>query len=213
MFTGIVEEIGTVSTLEHDGDNAVVRIEAPTVVSDAVHGASIAVDGVCLTVVEHDADGFTADVMGETLNRSTLGRLRPGSKVNLERAMQAGGRLAGHIVQGHVDAVGVLLERTAHEKWDVLRFAIPPELARYVVEKGSITISGTSLTVSAVSEPAADEPWLEVSLIPTTLELSTLGALAVQDRVNLEVDVLAKYVERALAGYQSRAEDQSGREK
>ncbi|WP_106850641.1 riboflavin synthase [Blastococcus sp. Marseille-P5729] len=212
MFTGIIEEIGTVSALQQDGDNAVVRIEAPTVVADATHGASIAVDGVCLTVVEHDADGFTADVMGETLSRSTLGELAAGSKVNLERAMQAGGRLAGHIVQGHVDAVGTLIERTAHEKWDVLRFSIPVELARYVVEKGSITISGTSLTVSAVSEPEASEPWLEVSLIPTTLQLTTLGALQVQDRVNLEVDVLAKYVERALAGYQ-RAEDQSGREK
>lgn len=213
MFTGIVEEIGTVSSLEHDGDNAVVRIEAPIVVSDAVHGASIAVDGVCLTVVEHDAGGFTADIMGETLSRSTLGGLQAGSTVNLERAMQAGGRLAGHIVQGHVDAVGTLVQRTAHEKWDVLRFAIPADLARYVVEKGSITISGTSLTVSAVSAVDAPEPWLEVSLIPTTLELTTLGALEVQDRVNLEVDVLAKYVERALAGYQSRADDQSGREK
>lgn len=212
MFTGIVEEIGRVSKVSADGDNVVVRIEAPTVVSDAVHGASIAVDGVCLTVVEHDAGGFTADIMGETLDRSTLGSLEHGSRVNLERAMQAGGRLAGHIVQGHVDAVGTLLERVEHEKWDVLRFAIPPELARYVVEKGSITISGVSLTVSSVSEPDAADPWLEVSLIPTTLELTTLGGLKPQNRVNLEVDVLAKYVERALAGYAPRAGEQSGRE-
>ena len=200
MFTGIVEEIGTVSSVRTDADSVVFRIEAPLVVSDAVHGASIAVNGVCLTVVEHDAAGFTADVMGETLNRSSLGGLESGSQVNLERAMQAGGRLAGHIVQGHVDEVGVLQQRTSHEKWDVLRFAIPAELSRYVVEKGSITIDGVSLTVSAVSEPGAAESWLEVSLIPTTLELTTLGGRANGDRVNLEVDVLAKYVERALAG-------------
>lgn len=213
MFTGIVEEIGTVGAVQHDGDNAVVRIEAPLVVQDAVHGASIAVNGVCLTVVEHDAAGFTADVMGETLSRSTLGELATGSRVNLERAMQAGGRLAGHIVQGHVDSVGTLIERTAHDKWDVLRFAIPAELARYVVPKGSITISGVSLTVSGVSDPGDADAWLEVSLIPTTLELTTLGSIQPQDRVNLEVDVLAKYVERALAGYSAgRDNDQAGRD-
>lgn len=200
MFTGIVEEIGTVSAVTADGDNVVFRIEAPLVVSDAVHGASIAVNGVCLTVVEHDESGFTADVMGETLNRSSLGGVDAGTRVNLERAVQAGGRLAGHIVQGHVDAVGVLQQRTSHEKWDVLRFAVPAELSRYVVEKGSITIDGVSLTVSAVSAPDEPAPWLEVSLIPTTLELTTLGTRAAGDRVNLEVDVLAKYVERALAG-------------
>lgn len=200
MFTGIVEEIGTVSSVTADGDNVVFRIEAPLVVTDAVHGASIAVNGVCLTVVEHDERGFTADVMGETLNRSSLGGIDSGSQVNLERAMQAGGRLAGHIVQGHVDAVGALQQRTSHEKWDVLRFDVPAELARYIVEKGSITIDGVSLTVSALSPLEDAEPWLEVSLIPTTLELTTLGNRAEGDRVNLEVDVLAKYVERALAG-------------
>ncbi|WP_153506317.1 riboflavin synthase [Cumulibacter manganitolerans] len=213
MFTGIVEEIGTVSRVTVDGDTAVLRIEAPLVVSDAVHGASIAVDGVCLTVVEHDAAGFTADVMGETLDRSTLGSRDPGSAVNLERAMPAGGRLAGHIVQGHVDAVGTLISRTEHEKWDVLRFAVPSSLAPYIVEKGSVTLSGVSLTVSGVSAPGAEQTWLEVSLIPTTLELTTLGRLAVQDRVNIEVDVLAKYVERALAGLRHPSStEQSGRE-
>ena len=211
MFTGIVEEIGTVSSVRTDGDNVVLRIEAPLVVSDAVHGASIAVNGVCLTVVEHDAAGFTADVMGETLARSSLAGVGSGAQVNLERAMQAGGRLAGHIVQGHVDAVGVLLERTPHDKWEVLRFGVPASLARFVVEKGSITIDGVSLTVSAVSELGAAEPWLEVSLIPTTLELTTLGGRAKGDRVNLEVDVLAKYVERALAG-RVAPNEQSGRE-
>lgn len=211
MFTGIVEEIGEVSALRQDGDDAVVRIEAPGVVADVVHGASIAVDGVCLTVVEHDAAGFTADVMGETLQRSTLGALAPGSKVNLERAMRAGGRLDGHIVQGHVDGVGSLVSRTTHERWEVLRFAIPASLAPYVVEKGSIAIGGVSLTVSAVSEPGAAEPWLEVSLIPTTLELTVLGGLREQDRVNLEVDVLAKYVERALAGFRPREQHETGR--
>lgn len=199
MFTGIVEEIGTVSSLTHDGENVDIRIEAPLVASDAVHGASIAVNGVCLTVVAHDAAGFTADVMGETLDRSSLGALRAGGQVNLERAMPAGGRLAGHIVQGHVDGVGTLLHRDSHGKWDVLRFSLPPELAKYVVEKGSITIDGVSLTVSAVSGADAEDPWFEVSLIPTTLKLTTLGERAQGDRVNLEVDVLAKYVERALA--------------
>lgn len=211
MFTGIVEEVGTVSSVHTDGDNAVVRIEAPLVVSDAVHGASIAVNGVCLTVVEHDPSGFTADVMGETLERSSLGALAAGSKVNLERAMLAGGRLAGHIVQGHVDDVGELLQRTAHEKWEVLRFAAPRSLAVYIVEKGSITIDGVSLTVSAASEVHAQQPWFEVSLIPTTLQLTTLGERVVGDRVNLEVDVLAKYVERALAGRVAPNEN-SGRE-
>lgn len=211
MFTGIVEEVGTLSSVAADGDNVVLRIEAPLVVSDAVHGASIAVNGVCLTVVQHDAHGFTADVMGETLDCSSLGGLVAGSKVNLERAVQAGARLAGHIVQGHVDAVGVLQQRTSHAKWDVLRFAVPAKLARHVVEKGSITIDGVSLTVSAVSEPDAAQPWLEVSLIPTTLQLTTLGARATGDRVNLEVDVLAKYVERALTG-RAAPNDQAGRE-
>lgn len=199
MFTGIIEEIGRIEGITAQGETTLLRIGAPLVASDAVHGASIAVDGVCLTVVDHDSDGFTADVMGETLDRSTLGGLSAGSPVNLERAVTSASRMAGHIVQGHVDAVGEILARTPHERWEVVRIALPPALAAYVVEKGSITIDGISLTVSAVSEPGEREPWLEVSLIPTTLELTTLGAKSVGDRVNLEVDVLAKYVERALA--------------
>lgn len=199
MFTGIIEEIGRIEDVTAQGDTTLLRIGAPLVASDAVHGASISVDGVCLTVVEHDSDGFTADVMGETLDRSTLGALAAGSSVNLERAVTSASRMAGHVVQGHVDAVGEIIERTPHERWEVVRVALPADLAAYVVEKGSITIDGISLTVSAVSEPGEREPWLEVSLIPTTLELTTLGAKSVGDRVNLEVDVLAKYVERALA--------------
>lgn len=197
MFTGIVEEIGEVVAVEFGAESARLTVRGPLVVSDAVHGASIAVDGVCLTVVDQPAAGqFTVDVMEESLRRSSLHDVAPGRRVNLERAMAAHGRLGGHIVQGHVDGVGTVAARTPGEAWEVVRFAIPADLARYVVEKGSITVDGTSLTVSAVSAVADPEPWLEVSLIPTTLELTVLGGKPVGASVNLEVDVLAKYVER-----------------
>jgi riboflavin synthase len=160
------------------------------------------VNGVCLTVVDLDAAGtpgaFRADVMGETLRRSSLGALADGSPVNLERAVTAHTRLGGHMVQGHVDGVGRVLSRTPSEHWEVVRLALPGELARYVVEKGSITVDGVSLTVSAVSPADDPEPWFEVSLIPTTLRETTLGGRAPGDPVNLEVDVIAKYVERLL---------------
>ncbi|MGQ5264252.1 riboflavin synthase [Micromonospora sp. ZYX-F-536] len=194
MFTGIVEELGeVVAVTSTAGDSALVAVRGPLVTSDARHGDSIAVNGVCLTVVEA-ADGvFTADVMGETLRRSALGALRPGDPVNLERAAALGSRLGGHLVQGHVDGVGELISREPAEQWETVRFRLPAALARYVVEKGSITIDGVSLTVAEVG---ADE--FAVGLIPTTLKLTTLGAKDVGDPVNLEVDVLAKYVERLL---------------
>ncbi|WP_432540351.1 riboflavin synthase [Kineococcus sp. SYSU DK002] len=200
MFTGIVEEIGEIVAVEPGAESARLTVRGPVVVSDAVHGASIAVDGVCLTVVDQPAPGtFTVDVMQESLRRSSLRDVAVGRRVNLERALPAGGRLGGHVVQGHVDGTGTLLTRTPGDAWEVVRFAVPADLARYVVEKGSITIDGTSLTVSAVSAPADPEPWLEVSLIPTTLELTVLGTKQPGATVNLEVDVLAKYVERLQA--------------
>lgn len=193
MFTGIVEELGRVESIEHGAESAVLRIRGPLVVSDATHGASISCNGVCLTVVEHDEATFSVDVMAESLRRSSLGELVEGSPVNLERAMAANGRFGGHVVQGHVDGTARLLQRTPGERWEVARFELSAALARYVVEKGSITVDGVSLTVSAVGEG-----FFEVSLIPTTLELTTLGSRQVGDLVNLEVDVLAKYVEKML---------------
>jgi riboflavin synthase len=194
MFTGIVEELGEIVRVTATaGDSALVAVRGPLVTSDARHGDSIAVNGVCLTVVDA-ADGvFTADVMGETLRRSALGALRPGDPVNLERAAALGSRLGGHLVQGHVDGVGELVSREPAEQWETVRFRLPADLSRYVVEKGSITIDGVSLTVAAVG---VDE--FAVGLIPTTLKLTTLGAKSVGDPVNLEVDVVAKYVERLL---------------
>ncbi|HEX2858490.1 MAG TPA: riboflavin synthase [Propionibacteriaceae bacterium] len=194
MFTGIVEELGTVTAIERTADAAVLRIEGPLVVSDAEHGGSISVNGVCLTVVEHDERTFSVDVMAETLHRSSLGDLTPGARVNLERAMAASSRFGGHVVQGHVDGTARVLARTPGERWEVVRIELPADLARYVVEKGSITVDGVSLTVSAIGPD-----WFEVSLIPTTLDLTTLGHKQPGDVVNLEVDVLAKYVERLLA--------------
>lgn len=194
MFTGIVEELGTVGSVEHGAESAVLRIEGPLVVSDAVHGASIAVNGVCLTVVEHDAQGFSVDVMAETLRRSSLGSLGVGDRVNLERAMAASDRFGGHIVQGHVDGTARITARTSGDRWETVEFDLPADLAAYVVEKGSITVDGVSLTVASVG---ADR--FSVSLIPTTLSLTTLGRKGIGDVVNLEVDVLAKYVERLLA--------------
>lgn len=201
MFTGIVEELGTVESIETNGDSARLRIRGSLVTSDAKHGDSIAVNGVCLTVTEFvPGEYFDVDVMAETLDRSALAVLRPKSSVNLERAMRADTRFGGHIVQGHVDGTGVLISRTEHEKWHVVRMTLSADLSRYVVEKGSITVSGTSLTVSAVSVTDETDPWFEVSLIPTTLEDTILGGLVAGDPVNLEVDVLAKYVERLLGG-------------
>jgi riboflavin synthase len=203
MFTGIVEELGSVVKLDTSesaqgaGETARLTLRGPLVTSDAVHGASISVNGVCLTVVDVDAGSFTVDVMPETLDRSALGRLRPDDPVNLERAVKVSDRLGGHIVQGHVDAVGVVQSRTPGERWDVVRFTLPEEVSRYVVEKGSIAVDGVSLTVSGVGPG-----WFDVSLIPTTLELTTLGSRQPGDEVNLEVDVIAKYVERLVEGQQ-----------
>ena len=194
MFTGIVEELGEVVHLtDAGGDSAVLAVRGPVVTSDAKHGDSISVNGVCLTVIDNVDGVFTADVMGESLRRSSLGVLSAGSPVHLERAATVGTRLGGHLVQGHVDGVGTILAREPADDWEVLRFALPPELARYVVEKGSITVDGVSLTVMEVT---ADS--FSVGLIPTTLKLTVLGAKSVGDPVNLEVDVIAKYVEKML---------------
>ena len=200
MFTGLVEEIGRVDRLEPQEDALRLTIGARKVLTDASFGDSISVNGVCLTVVEHSETQFTADVMQESLDRTALGQLQVGSHVNLERALAAGARLGGHIMQGHVDGTARLLRRTSSENWDVLRFSLGPDLARYVVEKGSIAVNGTSLTVSAVGED-----WFEVSLIPTTLAETTHGELEEGDIVNIEVDVIAKYVEKMLG---SRADAQ-----
>ncbi|OYO18284.1 riboflavin synthase [Enemella evansiae] len=194
MFTGIVEELGEIVELDDRGESAVLRIRGPLVVSDASHGASIAVNGVCLTVTDRDAETFAVDVMAETLNHSSLGDLVPGSRVNLERAMAANGRFGGHIVQGHVDGTARIVSRTPGQDWEVVGIELPAELARYVVHKGSITVDGISLTVSAVTDDT-----FEVSLIPTTLALTTLGGKQPGETVNLEVDVLAKYLEKQIA--------------
>lgn len=195
MFTGIVEELGEIVGKEDLGDAARFVIRGPIVTSDAGHGDSIAVNGVCLTVVDVLADGsFSADVMAETLRRSSLRGADVGTRVNLERAAAVNSRLGGHIVQGHVDGTGHIVSRTPSEHWTVVRIALPPELSRYVVEKGSITVDGVSLTVSGLGPD-----WFEVSLIPTTLDLTTLGRAEIGAPVNLEVDVIAKYVERLLS--------------
>jgi len=193
MFTGIVEELGEIVAVEHGAESAVVTVRGPLVTSDATSGASIAVNGVCLTVVDHDGETFSVDVMAETLRRSSLGSLQAGALVNLERAMAAGSRFGGHIVQGHVDGTGQILARVPGDRWEIVQFTLPAQISRYVVEKGSITIDGVSLTVSALTDDT-----FSVSLIPTTLELTTLGHKGVGDLVNLEVDVIAKYVERLL---------------
>ena len=198
MFTGIVEELGEVTGRDVLADAARLSIRGPVVTADADHGDSIAVNGVCLTVVELLGDGqFSADVMAETLDRSNLGGLQPGSRVNLERAAAVNSRLGGHIVQGHVDATGQVVSRSPSEHWEVVRIEVPEAVARYVVEKGSITVDGISLTVSGLGAEPRD--WFEVSLIPTTRELTTLGSAPVGTRVNLEVDVIAKYVERLMS--------------
>jgi riboflavin synthase len=197
MFTGIVEELGEVTGRDVLDDAARLTIRGPLVTGDAGHGDSIAVNGVCLTVAELLPDGrFTADVMGETLSRSNLGELRVGSRVNLERAAAVNSRLGGHIVQGHVDGTGHIVARAPSEHWEVVRIEVPAAVARYVVEKGSVTVDGISLTVSGLGSEPRD--WFEVSLIPTTRQLTTLGSAPVGTQVNLEVDVIAKYVERLM---------------
>ncbi|NTW39916.1 MAG: riboflavin synthase [Cellulomonadaceae bacterium] len=193
MFTGIVEEIGTVLAIERGEADARLVVHGPTVTNGTRLGDSIAVDGVCLTVTSVDEGAFAVDVMPETLSRTSLGRLAAGSRVNLERAVRADGRLDGHLVQGHVDGVGTLRSRAPGTRWDDLVVEMPAAIARYVAEKGSITVSGVSLTVTHVSHDA-----FGVSLIPTTLAATTLGSLTPGDTVNLEVDVIAKYVERLL---------------
>ena len=196
MFTGIVEEAGEITEVVRLPDDALrIVVKGDVVTEGTGHGDSIAVNGVCLTVTGLEAGTFSADVMRETLMRSSLRDARPGMRVNLERAMLPTARLGGHIVQGHVDGTGTLVSREHSEHWDVLRFDVPTDLMRYLVDKGSISIDGVSLTVSAV-DPAAS--WFEVSLIPTTLAITTLGEREVGDIVNLEVDVIAKYVEGLL---------------
>ena len=215
MFTGIVAEQGSVETLKTNPaeNSAVLVISALQTGAGLQPGGSIAVNGVCLTATAVDGPRISLDVMGETLDRTTTGKLSPGARVNLERCVPAGGRLDGHVVQGHVDGVGELLEREHLGTWERLRFSVPHRLARYIAEKGSIAVDGVSLTVTEVS--AAEEPqqWFEVGLIPTTLAETGLGALSPGGTVNLETDVLAKYAERLLAFTQPKpapADDAAG---
>lgn len=193
MFTGLVEERGTVLRIDELSDSVRMTVSGPLVTSDARHGDSIAVNGVCLTVVGQEADSFTADVMRETLSRSSLGALTAGDAVNLERAARLDARIGGHLVQGHVDGTAEVLSISPSDNWTLVRFSLPNELARYVVEKGSITVDGVSLTVVE-----AGDDYFSVSLIPETLSATTLGSRAVGDLVNLEVDAIAKYVERLM---------------
>jgi riboflavin synthase len=198
MFTGIIEERGTVTDVVPSRDALRLTVRGPLSVSDARHGDSISVNGVCLTVVDRSEDTFTADVMAQTLTMSTIGALVPGDAVNLERAAQVGDRLGGHIVQGHVDGTATVLSVAPGEAWSVLRFRLADDMARLVVDKGSIAVAGVSLTVSAVGRDD-DGEWFEVSLIPETLGATTLGALGAGDQVNVETDVLARHVERLLS--------------
>jgi len=204
LFTGIIEELGEVVALEAHGDAAVLRVRTAVVGEDTPIGSSIAVNGVCLTVVDTSGESgrrdLDFDVMGETLKRSVVGGFRSGEVVNLERAVRVDGRLDGHVVQGHVDATGVVLARSPGDRYDIVRFGLPADLARYVAEKGSIAVDGVSLTVIAVGDD-----WFEVGLIPQTLRATTLGRKAAGDPVNLEVDVLAKYTERLLATGRNRS--------
>jgi riboflavin synthase len=194
MFTGIIEGVGVVADIEDRGDSMRLRIEAPAIVSGAAHGDSISVNGTCLTVADHGETWFAADVMLETLNRTALRTLAAGSRVNLERAARVDGRLGGHIVQGHVDGTACVSAIEPSKDWTVMRFAIPVDLERYLVEKGSVTVDGVSLTVADVGEGS-----FSVSLIPTTLTETTLGERAMNDDVNIEVDILAKYVEKLVS--------------
>jgi len=208
VFTGIVEELGEVVAFEEFQDSARLTVRGQLVTAGASVGDSIASNGVCLTVTDASDGTFSADVMGETLSRSSLGALVRGSVVNLERPLRLDGRLGGHMVQGHVDGTGTILDRKPGDRWDVVRISVPPQLARYVVEKGSIAVDGVSLTVSALGtgpdpggepDPGGGPDWIEVSLIPETLARTTLGVKQPGEAVNLEVDMIAKYVER-LAG-------------
>jgi riboflavin synthase len=205
MFTGIIEEVGEVTAVEPSGDGVRLTVRGPKSVSDAGHGDSISVSGVCLTVVGQGEDWFTADVMKQTLDMSTLDGVAPGRVVNLERAMAAHGRLGGHIVQGHIDGTGEVLAVRPGAEWQVLRISLPAELAPLVVDKGSIAVDGVSLTVSDASPAPSTgsgtpgQAWFEVSLIPETLAATTLGARAPGDRVNLETDILARHVQRLLS--------------
>jgi riboflavin synthase len=193
VFTGIIEELGEVVTWTTTDDAARITVRAPIAVSDAKHGDSISVNGVCLTVVDQGTDWFTADVMAESIARSTLGGLAAGARVNLERAAKVGDRIGGHIVQGHIDGTSELLDVTDGSAWRVLRFTLDPEHGALVAHKGSIAIDGVSLTVSAVGDE-----WFEVSLIPETLEATTLGERVPGDAVNIETDILARQVQRLL---------------
>jgi riboflavin synthase len=191
MFTGIVEELGTVESITDQGDAVRLTVRGPLITTDAKLGDSIAVNGCCLTVAERDGETFTADVMHETLAKTSLGAFEVGTRVNLERAVTPATRLGGHIVQGHVDGTGTVRSRTPSEHWEVVEIALPDELDRYLVPKGSITVDGISLTVVE-----AVDGWFSVSLIPETLARTTLGFKQPGDAVNLEVDVIAKYVEK-----------------
>lgn len=199
MFTGLIEERGTITGIEQLPDAVRLTVSGNTALAGAQQGDSIAVSGVCLTVVEHDATSFTADVMEQTLKMSTMRDASVGLPVNLERAAQLGSRLGGHIVQGHVDGTAEVLSITPSADWTVVRFGLSRELAPLLVDKGSITVDGVSLTVSNISDPRETSQWFEVSLIPETLSVTTLGLRAVDDKVNLETDIIARQVARMLA--------------
>lgn len=215
MFTGIVEELGRVVRLETVEDSARLTVEAPTVTQDVNLGDSVSVNGCCLTVTAVQGSTFTADLMAETLTRTTLGSQAPGDPVNLERALRASDRLGGHIVQGHVDATAEVLDHHRGEHWDLLRIGLPQEITRYVAVKGSVALDGVSLTVVDVVDASADAPVpgagasLSVGLIPETLRRTTLGTRRPGERVNLEVDVLAKYAERLLGARTSQEGQQA----
>ena len=198
MFTGIIEEIGEVVAFDRGDEQAAITIRGPLAVSDASHGDSIAVDGMCLTVVEQTDETFTAFVMGVSLDTGALGDLAVGSRVNLERAAAVGDRLGGHIVQGHVDGTATLLSIDAGTDWHVYRFSLAADLAPFVARKGSIAVAGVSLTVSGLSEASEAEQWFEVSLIPETLTATVLGSLEPGQRVNIETDIVARHVARML---------------
>ena len=215
MFTGIVEELGRIVRLETVEDSARLTVEAPTVTQDVSLGDSVSVNGCCLTVTAVQGSTFTADLMAETLTRTTLGSQAPGDPVNLERALRASDRLGGHIVQGHVDATAEVLDHHRGEHWDLLRISLPQEIARYVAVKGSVALDGVSLTVVDVVDAPNASPVpgagasLSVGLIPETLRRTTLGTRRPGERVNLEVDVLAKYAERLLGARMSQEEQRA----